>query len=111
MPRKSAAARVSKVETKGSAADEVGLSATERILAEVSDLYDGKDGIEQFSNDLGMQLLRPRKKVTVMIMGNHSAGKSSFINWYVDEHVQAAVVYRFSNTLACSHHIFAGSCR
>uniref|UniRef100_A0A4W5PCS6 Si:ch211-11k18.4 n=1 Tax=Hucho hucho TaxID=62062 RepID=A0A4W5PCS6_9TELE len=33
-------------------------------------------------------LLAPRKKITVMLMGNHSAGKSSFINWYVEEHIQ-----------------------
>jgi len=36
--------------------------------------------------------LAPRKKVTVMIIGNHSAGKSSFINWYIEEHVQRAGV-------------------
>lgn len=35
-----------------------------------------------------MKLLAPRKKITVMLMGNHSAGKSSFINWYVEEHIQ-----------------------
>lgn len=28
----------------------------------------------------------------VMIVGNHSAGKSSFINWYVDEDIQKAKV-------------------
>ena len=27
-----------------------------------------------------------------MIIGNHSAGKSSFINWYIEEHVQRAGV-------------------
>ena len=37
-------------------------------------------------------MLAPRKKVTVMIIGNHSAGKSSFINWYIEEHVQRAGV-------------------
>ena len=36
--------------------------------------------------------MAPRKKVTVMIIGNHSAGKSSFINWYIEEHVQRAGV-------------------
>ena len=28
----------------------------------------------------------------VMIIGNHSAGKSSFINWYVGEDIQRAKV-------------------
>ena len=23
-----------------------------------------------------------------MLIGNHSAGKSSFINWYIEEHIQ-----------------------
>ena len=27
-----------------------------------------------------------------MIVGNHSAGKSSFVNWYVQEHVQGTGV-------------------
>merc|ERR1711923_593882 len=35
-----------------------------------------------------MRLLAPRKKITIMLIGNHSAGKSSFINWYIEEHVQ-----------------------
>ncbi len=30
-------------------------------------------------------LLAPRSKVNVMIVGNHSSGKSSFINWYIGE--------------------------
>lgn len=37
---------------------------------------------------LGEKLLAPRKKITVMLMGNHSAGKSSFINWYINENIQ-----------------------
>jgi GTPase SAR1 family protein len=27
-----------------------------------------------------------------MIIGNHSAGKSSFINWYVDQEIQKTKV-------------------
>ena len=27
-----------------------------------------------------------------MIVGNHSAGKSSFINWYIEENIQKAKV-------------------
>ena len=30
----------------------------------------------------------PQKKLYVMIIGNHSAGKSSFINWYIGEKLQ-----------------------
>ncbi len=35
-----------------------------------------------------MTLRKPRKKISVMIVGNHSAGKSSFINWYIGESIQ-----------------------
>lgn len=30
----------------------------------------------------------PQKKLYVMIIGNHSAGKSSFINWYIGQDLQ-----------------------
>ena len=30
----------------------------------------------------------PQKQLYVMIIGNHSAGKSSFINWYAGQKVQ-----------------------
>ena len=32
-------------------------------------------------------MLMPREKITVLLVGNHSAGKSSFINWYIEEKV------------------------
>ena len=43
------------------------------------------DGLVEVSRRLGGTMLAPRDKVTVMLMGNHSAGKSSFINWYLSE--------------------------
>uniref|UniRef100_A0A8D0BAS3 Dynamin N-terminal domain-containing protein n=1 Tax=Salvator merianae TaxID=96440 RepID=A0A8D0BAS3_SALMN len=45
-------------------------------------------GLVSIGARLSLSLLPPRRKVTVMVMGNHSAGKSSFINWYVEEHIQ-----------------------
>ena len=33
------------------------------------------------ANNLDFKLLAPRKKITIMLIGNHSAGKSSFVNW------------------------------
>ena len=36
--------------------------------------------------------MAPEKKLVVMIIGNHSAGKSSFINWYVDHEIQKTKV-------------------
>ncbi|GAA6224793.1 uncharacterized protein LOC108878697 [Lates japonicus] len=62
---------------------------SERILKECHSLYvDNENGLVKIASSLGVRLLPPRKKITVMIMGNHSAGKSSFINWYVEEHIQ-----------------------
>jgi polynucleotide 5'-kinase involved in rRNA processing len=29
------------------------------------------------------ELEPPRAKITVMLLGNHSSGKSSFVNWYI----------------------------
>ncbi|XP_061624162.1 uncharacterized protein si:dkey-98f17.5 [Phyllopteryx taeniolatus] len=64
-------------------------SPSERILRECHSLYvDSENGLVKIASSLGVRLLPPRKKIIVMIMGNHSAGKSSFINWYVEEHIQ-----------------------
>ncbi|KAL7836863.1 hypothetical protein AOLI_G00281470 [Acnodon oligacanthus] len=62
---------------------------SERILRECHSLYvDNGNGLVKIASSLDLRLLPPRKKIIVMIMGNHSAGKSSFINWYVEEHIQ-----------------------
>ncbi|KAM3868116.1 uncharacterized protein ACN63O_007814 [Diretmus argenteus] len=62
---------------------------SERILKECHTLYvDSENGLVKIASSLGVRLLPPRKKIIVMIMGNHSAGKSSFINWYAEEHIQ-----------------------
>ena len=64
-------------------------SLNERILKECHTLYtDADHGLVTIAETLGLKLLAPRKKITIMLIGNHSAGKSSFINWYIEEHVQ-----------------------
>ncbi|XP_059490341.1 uncharacterized protein LOC132205358 [Neocloeon triangulifer] len=69
--------------------EQVTLSVNERILKECHTMYtDPERGLIKLGELLGLKLLAPRKKVTVMLIGNHSAGKSSFINWYIEEHVQ-----------------------
>jgi hypothetical protein len=53
-----------------------------RILKECHQIYtDTDNGLVSMGQDLGFKLLPPRKKITIMLIGNHSAGKSSFINW------------------------------
>jgi len=69
--------------------DDVVMSVNERILRDCHNLYtDVKDGLITIAKDVGLDLLAPRKKINILLIGNHSAGKSSFINWYVEETVQ-----------------------
>lgn len=56
---------------------EVGL---EKIAKDLFTLSDGR------LNELS-EIRAPQKRLYVMIIGNHSAGKSSFINWYVGENI------------------------
>ena len=76
-------------------------SLSERILREVYALYHdpasmlkrteyGKMGLCAMSTAARMtpELIAPRRRCTVLIIGNHSAGKSSFINFYVEDDVQ-----------------------
>ena len=77
-------------------------SPNERILKSIHDLYErgpngnqpGSVGILEIAKDplLNVTCWKPRKKVSVLIIGNHSAGKSSFINWYIDESIQTTGV-------------------
>ncbi|KAF2366914.1 GTP binding domain [Trinorchestia longiramus] len=67
----------------------IAFDVNEKILRSCHEFYTQKDtGLIAIGSSLGLPLLAPRKKITVMLMGNHSAGKSAFINWYVEEHVQ-----------------------
>merc|ERR1719411_1720660 len=65
------------------------LTKNEAILKECYQIYtDSENGLVRIASNLDLNLLPPRKKITIMLIGNHSAGKSSFINWYIEEHVQ-----------------------
>lgn len=68
---------------------ESGMSLNERILSECHKIYSDKEhGLIETGKAVGLQLMAPRKKIVVMLIGNHSAGKSTFINWYVEENIQ-----------------------
>ncbi len=59
------------------------------IMKEVHQLYTAdKDGIMALGRSVGVSIHAPRRKVNVLIIGNHSAGKSSFINWYIEDDIQ-----------------------
>ncbi|KAK7089751.1 hypothetical protein V1264_024447 [Littorina saxatilis] len=71
-----------KPRSSANAADTATQSLNERILKECHQLYiDPENGLVKIAESLGLSLLAPRKKITVLLIGNHSAGKSSFINW------------------------------
>lgn len=53
----------------------------EGIAKHLHKLSNGRQGGEL------AQIRAPQKKLYVMIIGNHSAGKSSFINWYLGDKV------------------------
>ncbi|XP_064619209.1 sarcalumenin-like [Lineus longissimus] len=75
--------------TAANTADSATLTVNERILKECHTLYaDPDNGLIRIAENLDLSLLAPRKKISVLLIGNHSAGKSSFINWYIEEHVQ-----------------------
>ena len=79
------------------------MSINEKILKECHDLYVDEEkgsrhsvdtyiciimiislfivGLIILGEEVGLSLLAPRKKITILLIGNHSAGKSSFINW------------------------------
>ncbi len=51
------------------------------VLHEVNETY--HETLCKVGLAVGMDILPPRKKLSVLVIGNHSAGKSSFINWYM----------------------------
>ena len=48
-------------------------------------------GLSEMGLLVGEKVHGPRRKVTVMFIGNHSAGKSSFINWYIGHNIMPTV--------------------
>lgn len=63
----------------------------EKVLKACHDIYTKPEtGLVTLAEniDTKLSLLVPRKKISILLIGNHSAGKSSFINWYLDEHIQ-----------------------
>jgi len=79
----------SKQRATANATESSGLTINEKILRECHKAYvEEEKGLMAIGESVGISLLAPRKKISIMLMGNHSAGKSSFVNWYVEEHIQ-----------------------
>ena len=105
MTPKSASSALRTAQSAAASTSDSGPGAlTHRIFNEVYSVYadDGAripslDGVARLeevaeASKLKPPLLHPRKRVSVLIIGNHSAGKSSFINWYAEEQVLQASV-------------------
>ncbi|KAI9335294.1 hypothetical protein BDR26DRAFT_1009337 [Obelidium mucronatum] len=65
-------------------------AAAQRILDAVCDEYASRLG--RLARAHGSAAVAPRRKTVVVLLGNHSAGKSSFVNWYAGARVQKTSV-------------------
>ncbi len=45
-------------------------------------------GLVTIAQWLGLSIMAPNKKISILLIGNHSAGKSSLVNWYIEDNVQ-----------------------
>ncbi|CAF1685230.1 unnamed protein product, partial [Adineta ricciae] len=45
-------------------------------------------GLITIAQWLGVPIIAPNKKISILLIGNHSAGKSSLVNWYIEDNVQ-----------------------
>ena len=57
------------------------VSSVVRLSALISHILLWPPGLIKLGEGLGLNLVAPREKITVLLIGNHSAGKSSFVNW------------------------------
>ena len=85
---------------------ETTVASSNSILRKISELYTDPSKVDADLGEMGLTKIgevvqetvyAPRKKVTVMFIGNHSAGKSSFINWYIGDKIMP--------TVRSSHHL------
>ncbi|TYZ69229.1 hypothetical protein PybrP1_006554 [[Pythium] brassicae (nom. inval.)] len=69
---------------------DTGADNASTIMRQVHELYTRADeGVVALARSVGVSTIHsPRRKVNVLVIGNHSAGKSSFINWYIGDDVQ-----------------------
>ncbi|CAF1239840.1 unnamed protein product [Rotaria sp. Silwood1] len=61
----------------------------EQIVNEIENIYHHPDtGLVTIARWLGLSIMAPNKKISILLIGNHSAGKSSLVNWYIEDNVQ-----------------------
>jgi GTPase SAR1 family protein len=64
------------------------LDLHDEIMDRIGEAFTKEGGLGQMCQELQIDVKIPRKKVSVLLLGNYSAGKSSFINWYVGDNIQ-----------------------
>ncbi|KAI3390110.1 hypothetical protein SNEBB_010151 [Seison nebaliae] len=66
----------------------------EQLMSQVYNLYASREkGFLNIIHQLQLpEMGVPKKRINVLIVGNHSAGKSSFVNWYLEEYILKAGV-------------------
>ncbi|KAJ8903961.1 hypothetical protein NDN08_000492 [Rhodosorus marinus] len=64
----------------------MGSSEADQMLKQICEVYSFlmKEREDVVYDSSEIELVEPRRRVNVMIVGNHSVGKSSFINWYME---------------------------
>ena len=63
----------------------------EEIIERIQELYNERDyGLLDISKNkyIKLNLSKPQKRLTILLVGQHSTGKSSFVNWLFGEKVQ-----------------------
>ncbi|CAF3357941.1 unnamed protein product [Rotaria socialis] len=61
----------------------------EQIVNEIENIYHHPDiGLITIARWLNLSIMAPNKKISILLIGNHSAGKSSLVNWYIEDNVQ-----------------------
>jgi GTP-binding protein EngB required for normal cell division len=70
-------------------------SRREAVLEEIAALYNQDEigllaisSLSSVSKHLPSKIYAPQKKVNVLILGGHSTGKSSFVNWFFGDTIQ-----------------------
>lgn len=98
--------------------EEAEQNLSQDILRKVVQLYQGNSGnadlkgLCQISKDLkdltggqfDFEKVAPRNRLTVMIIGNHSSGKSSFINWYTGDNLRETGQAILTHTITLVSH-------
>ncbi|CAF0992639.1 unnamed protein product [Rotaria sordida] len=89
----------------------------EQIVNEIENIYHHPDiGLVTIARWLGLSIMAPNKKISILLIGNHSAGKSSLVNWYIEDNVQRTGVaietqgksIRIKSSLVITTFVFTG---